>query len=571
LLTLSLSPLARGQGGLPADTLKALKAATVFLRVEGKFGSTSVNASGSGFVLKTDGDTVHIVTNFHVIRPPVRVRTESGQVEERRASAPITAVFGSGTKEERSVRAVFMAGDPQKDLALLKVSNLKDPPAPIAIETVAPYETMPVYVLGFPFGKALSFSKGNPAITIGKGTVSSLRLDEGGELAYVQIDGALNPGNSGGPVVDEKGRLVAIAVMTIKGSGIGVAIPAGQLTRLLKTAVGKPTFRVLEREGTSVRLQVQVPVSDPLAQLRSVALHYAPGVVRGKKRVSTLPEAKLVKLKVKGELAIGTVTLPLGEKGDAVPLTCQLEVVGQDGKPVVDRIYAGNLPLGKRAAPAVTTPRPPETTKPKPLSGEEVTAALSDLKGESARKRLAALRSLAGAEPDKEREDVAPAVKPLLADRNAITRQAAVQAYFTWAGKDALPACAERLKEEPDGGVRATLMDGLGKLGGAEAASAIAARLPILDDRAAAGKALKAIGPGAEKVVVPFLAHTNFQVRIAACRILEKVGTPESLAALRKATSGLPRGDSASAERALASVERAAEEAAAAIVARGKK
>src|ERR1700686_3200891 len=93
---------------------------------------------------------------------------------------------------------------------------------------------MPVFVFGFPFGKILATNKRNPAITVGKGSVSSIRLDEKDELALVQIDGALNPGKSGGPVVDAPGRLVGIAVATIKdSSGIGLAIPARQLKRLL--------------------------------------------------------------------------------------------------------------------------------------------------------------------------------------------------------------------------------------------------------------------------------------------------------------------------------------------------
>ena len=41
-----------------------------------------------------------------------------------------------------------------------------------------------------PFGQALAVGKGNPAVTVGKGTVSSLRQDENGELSVVQIDGA---------------------------------------------------------------------------------------------------------------------------------------------------------------------------------------------------------------------------------------------------------------------------------------------------------------------------------------------------------------------------------------------
>jgi hypothetical protein len=74
---------------------------------------------------------------------------------------------------------------------------------------------MPLFAFGFPFGEALARHKGNPAITVSKGSISSLRRDDGGELAIVQIDGELNPGNSGGPVVDAQGRLVGVAVAKV--------------------------------------------------------------------------------------------------------------------------------------------------------------------------------------------------------------------------------------------------------------------------------------------------------------------------------------------------------------------
>ena len=82
-------------------------------------------------------------------------------------------------------------------------------------------ETMPVYIFGFPFGEMLATSKANPAVTIGKGTISSLREDDAGDAAVIQIDGDVNPGNSGGPVVDARGRLVGVTVAKVKGRTSG--------------------------------------------------------------------------------------------------------------------------------------------------------------------------------------------------------------------------------------------------------------------------------------------------------------------------------------------------------------
>src|SRR5260370_13854932 len=130
-------------------------------------------------------------------------------------NATISRVFWSGTRKEQSYTAKGVASDRKRDLAILKLTNCKDLAKPIDIAR-APnlQETMPVYVLGFPFGNSLSTNRGNPAITIGKGSISSIRPYDRDQVALVQIDGALNPGNSGGPVVDSQGRLVGVAVAT---------------------------------------------------------------------------------------------------------------------------------------------------------------------------------------------------------------------------------------------------------------------------------------------------------------------------------------------------------------------
>ena len=75
-----------------------------------------------------------------------------------------------------------------------------------------------VFVCGFPFGDDFSKLK-NPEISIGPASVSSIRLGPGGRVARVQLNGALNPGNSGGPVVDGAGRVVGIATAKIVDDG----------------------------------------------------------------------------------------------------------------------------------------------------------------------------------------------------------------------------------------------------------------------------------------------------------------------------------------------------------------
>jgi hypothetical protein len=116
-------------------------------------------------------------------------------VKVKATNAAVTTVFHSGTRGERSVRAEILATDDSRDPAVLRVRGVGEWPRPITLEQKARLvETMPVYILGFPFGEAVAGKKGNPAITINKGSVSSLRENDFGQMRAVQIDGAINPG-----------------------------------------------------------------------------------------------------------------------------------------------------------------------------------------------------------------------------------------------------------------------------------------------------------------------------------------------------------------------------------------
>src|SRR5262245_32288090 len=283
---------AEAQDSLPADTLQRLKDATVYV----KTAIGPIEMSGSGFVIQVTGDSALLVTNQHVIVKPKELRV-GGYIPGLRgrdrlalmklqsalagAEPVVSVVFNSGNGNEQVAKAELLGGLEEPDLAILKVSGVKVPPRPIEFRQVAqPLETMPLYMLGFPFGDALATNKGNPAITIGKGSVSSIRKDAAGKLVKVQIDGALNPGNSGGPVVDTKGNLVGIAVQTIQGSNVGLAIPPTALVSVLDGRVGNPAVVAGKVEnGAAPKYEVVVPVIDPLKKLKSISVQYADGAV----------------------------------------------------------------------------------------------------------------------------------------------------------------------------------------------------------------------------------------------------------------------------------------------------
>ena len=237
LVLIAASGAARADDSLAPETAKRLKEATVYVKVA--IGPLTI--SGSGFVIQSSGDSALIVTNHHVVTKPKvlapggfvlglrgRDRITLMRIQQALAGSEpvVSVVLNSGESNEQVVKAEVLGGLEDPDLAVLKVSALKR--APRAIEfrrTAQPSETMPVFILGFPFGESLAANKANPNITIGRGSVSSIRKDKSGKVVRVQIDGALNPGNSGGPVVDGAGGLVGIAVQTIQGSNIGLDDP----------------------------------------------------------------------------------------------------------------------------------------------------------------------------------------------------------------------------------------------------------------------------------------------------------------------------------------------------------
>ena len=137
-------------------------------------------ASGTGFYVSDAG---HIITNHHVIDGCKDIKVHSkGEV----------------------LTTLKIADDRQNDLALLKVSHKPSHVFPLSGDS--PYPLQDIVVAGFPFGDRVSSS-----LKFTKGIVSSLS-GIGNNYSEIQIDAALQPGNSGGPIIDEYGNIIAVAV-----------------------------------------------------------------------------------------------------------------------------------------------------------------------------------------------------------------------------------------------------------------------------------------------------------------------------------------------------------------------
>jgi hypothetical protein len=353
ILLAAVAVPARADEQIPAAVLKDLKAATVFVKV--RLGP--LEASGSGFLMQTDGDRGLLVTNEHVVAPP------------RPGGPPVVeVVFHSGRKEEQVAPAEVVAADKERDLAILRVRNVKNLPAALDLaDKVEVSETMPVYILGFPFGKALSLTKGNPALTIGKGSVSSIREDEQGRVKIIQLDGDLNPGNSGGPVVDARGRLVGVSVAKVRGTHIGMAIPPAELTEMLNGRLANLVLRVRKVADGSAEVEVQLLFIDPLNKIGKASVRVIPTESLKEPlqadrdgKWPPLPQSQVVELKVEGQKAVGSFTVKSAGKA-AINYTVQPVYVNAD-KVVVHAQPAKPYAVDFAATPITgTKPDPKET------------------------------------------------------------------------------------------------------------------------------------------------------------------------------------------------------------------
>lgn len=134
-------------------------------------------SQGSGFIVTTDG---YIVTNYHVID----------------GANAATIVTSDGEDHKVSL----IGYDKNLDVALLKIDGTYDDLILDNSDDVNVGES--VVVIGNPLG--LQFS-------VSQGIVSAIhRPGPNGLEAYIQIDAALNPGNSGGPLINKQGKVIGI-------------------------------------------------------------------------------------------------------------------------------------------------------------------------------------------------------------------------------------------------------------------------------------------------------------------------------------------------------------------------
>jgi S1-C subfamily serine protease len=187
-------------------------------------------ATGSGFVVASSG---LVLTSRHVVaEEEARTRFSEQGAEVTIENRRIEVVIGDGSSR-RVLEAWVAAADAESDLAALQVTAADLPYLPLG-DSDAIEAGRPVQVLGFPFGRQIEVGRsagneGMPKVTVTAGSLSAAREGDEGDTRFLQTDASVNPGNSGGPMLDEDGYVVGVVRMKLSrdagSQGAGFAVP----------------------------------------------------------------------------------------------------------------------------------------------------------------------------------------------------------------------------------------------------------------------------------------------------------------------------------------------------------
>jgi len=177
-----------------------------FFRPPGGLNEMPIRGSGSGVIISADG---YIITNHHVVKDAAEKGT-------------ITVIL----EDKREYKAKFVGSDPLTDIAVIKIDAQDLPPIAFAnSDSVQVGEW--VLAVGNPFSLASTVTAG---IVSAIGRNIGIIGDSYGVESFIQTDAAVNPGNSGGALVNIDGKLVGIntAIATRNGGyqGYSFAVPS---------------------------------------------------------------------------------------------------------------------------------------------------------------------------------------------------------------------------------------------------------------------------------------------------------------------------------------------------------
>jgi serine protease Do len=197
--------------------------------------------SGSGVIVDAEG---YILTNAHVVQDAQQLRIEIPVVPTGHSIL---------SAQSRIVKGTVVGIDLETDLAVVKVDAQKLPTVPFGDSDELTAGQL-VLALGNPLGLQTS-------VSLGVVSAVARQLEPESPMIYVQTDAAINPGSSGGPLVDLRGRLMGINTLIVSQAGgfegLGFAAPSN-IARSVYEQIRK--FGRVRRGDIGVRSQTLTSV-----------------------------------------------------------------------------------------------------------------------------------------------------------------------------------------------------------------------------------------------------------------------------------------------------------------------
>jgi serine protease Do len=263
---------------------------------------------GSGFIIDPEG---YIVTNAHVVKGAQRIQVV---LQPPDSDASLASALSSKVS---IVPARIVGQTPEIDIALLKIERQNLPALPIAV-----YRNLRQGQSVFAFGSPQGLRN-----TVTHGLVSAVarQVDPDSPLIYVQTDAPVNPGNSGGPLVNVDGEVVGMNTFIVSQSGgnegLGFAIPCATVRTVYRQL---KKFGHLRRQEIGIGIQSITPVMAAALNLpRSYGVIISDVVPEGPAQSAGLAVGDLL-VSIGGQPADDLPTVSyyflLGDFGEKVPV-----------------------------------------------------------------------------------------------------------------------------------------------------------------------------------------------------------------------------------------------------------
>jgi S1-C subfamily serine protease len=314
----SSAPPIPGNGFNPARIFASRSpgVVTIFAFFGDPASSTVEGAQGSGFVISSKG---YILTNSHVI-------TNAGEVAAS-AVKPASHVYVEFSDRDR-VRATVVGWDVYDDVGLIRVSPRDHALAPVPLGNSASVVVgQPVAAIGSPLGNEDSLSVG--VVSAVHRAIKALTVARYNIVDAIQTDAAITHGNSGGPLLDARGRVIGINAQirsqsgTGNDSGVGFAVPIDAAKRsvaqLLATGDVKYAYVGITTEDLTPSLATALGYSVKQGALIESVAPNGPGAAAGLRgSAKTVDVLGYAGLKTGGDVIVAIDGKPVRNADDVV-------------------------------------------------------------------------------------------------------------------------------------------------------------------------------------------------------------------------------------------------------------